>query len=239
MIRIAVCDDAERSVQTAIKMIYEWSCDHEITVNGFTDGVSLIEAHSRNPFDIIFLDMVMPIMNGIDTALQIRKSDHSVRIVALTSSPEFAVDCFDIKASGYILKPIDKARFEASLNELSTDILESTKSITVKSLHAVHRIELRSIEFVEAQGKQVIFSLAGASTVTSTDPLYFFEDLLLPCDGFFKCHRSYIVNIARIAKYTSKEITMRSGSRIPISRSFHKEFEAAYFELTFGLAGDN
>ena len=182
--------------------------------------------------------MVMPIINGIDTAMKIRKNDRSVHIVALTSSPEFAVDCFGFKASGYLLKPIDKAKFEAILNELTVQILDEAKSITVKGIHSVQRIELRSIEYVEAQGKQVIFSLAGARTVISTEPLYSFENALLSANGFFKCHRSYIVNITRIATYTTKEITMRSGSRIPISRNFHKEFETAYFELTFGMAGD-
>ena len=239
MVRIAVCDDMEKSVESTVKMIKEWRGEREVTVVGFTDGVSLAEAHARSPFDIIFLDMVMPIINGIETALQIRKTDSTVRIVALTSSPEFAVDCFDIKASGYLLKPIDRTRFEAVLNELSEKVLDDAKSITVKCQHSAVRIELRSIEFVEAQGKQVIISLAGARTVVSTEPLYFFENTLLSSDGFFKCHRSYIVNVARIAAYTPKEITMRSGSRIPISRNFHKDFEAAYFELTFGLAGDN
>ena len=76
------------------------------------------------------------------------------------------------------------------------------------------------------------------SHILSSDPLYAYEDMLTARDGFYKCHRSYIVNVFRISKYTSKEITMRSGCRIPISRNVHKEFESTYFEITFGKAGD-
>ena len=69
--------------------------------------------------------------------------------------------------------------------------------------------------------------------IESNQPLYFFQSKLLLADGFFKCHRSYIVNLYRIATYTQKEIQMQSGARIPISRSCHGEFEAAYFDLLF------
>jgi len=74
--------------------------------------------------------------------------------------------------------------------------------------------------------------------ITAIDPLYTYEDKLLLKDGFYKCNRSYIVNIYKIDTYTPKEIIMRSGYRIPISRSYHKKFESVYFELLFGQAGD-
>ena len=115
--------------------------------------------------------------------------------------------------------------------------MEHAKYITVKSVTAMHRIALRNIEHLEAQGKKVLFVLYDGTTVESTNPFYFYENQLLREDGFVKCHRSYIVNVYKITTYTQKEIRMQSGCRIPISRSYHKEFENAYFELLFGKEG--
>lgn len=210
----------------------------DVSIELFGEGDSLVDAHVKNPFDIILLDIVMPLMNGIDTAAQIRKNDKSVKLVFLTSSPEFAIESYSVHANGYLLKPIDKERLYACLDELYTSISECTKYILIKDVTSVHRIELRSIEYIEAQGKHVVFTLSNGEQIKSSEPFYAYNDKLTVSDGFFKCHRSYIVNIFRISKYTPKEITMRSGYRIPISRTVHKDFEAAYFELTFGKVGD-
>ena len=239
MLRIAICDDMPEFLKEANSLVTAWKKDHDIAViELFSDGDSLIEAHIQNPFHIILLDIVMPLINGIDTAAQIRKNDKSVKLVFLTSSPEFAVESYSVHANGYLLKPIEKSKLYACLNELYTSINDNSKYILIKNTPTVHRIDLNSIEYAEAQGKHVIFFLSDNSQIKSSEPFYIYDNMLTANDGFFKCHRSYIVNIYRISKYTPKEITMRSGCRIPISRNSHKAFETAYFELTFGKAGE-
>jgi len=183
------------------------------------------------------LDVVMPLLNGIEVASEIRKFDKSVKIVFLTSSSEYAVESYTVNANNYLLKPIDKNKLYSCLNVLYAEIVEHEKYITVKSVTAMHRIALRNIEHLEAQGKKVLFVLCDGTTVESTNPFYYYENELLREDGFIKCHRSYIVNVYRIITYTQKEIRMQSGCRIPISRNFHKEFEHAYFELLFRKEG--
>ena len=80
--------------------------------------------------------------------------------------------------------------------------------------------------------------LSGGKTILSSEPLYSYEKKLTLEDGFFKCSRSFIVNIHRIDTFTAKEIRTRSGARIPISRSCHREFENAYFSVLFGKERD-
>ena len=74
--------------------------------------------------------------------------------------------------------------------------------------------------------------------ILSGEPLYIYEEKLTLEDGFFKCSRSFIVNINRIDTFTSKEIYTHSGARISISRNLHREFENAYFAVLFGKDGD-
>jgi DNA-binding LytR/AlgR family response regulator len=226
-------------LQNAVQVVEKWPGKPAgFSVHTFSDADGLITAHNQSPFDIIFLDVVMPLLGGIEAAGEIRQYDPSVKIVFLTSSPEFAVDSYTVKASNYLLKPLDDQKLYACLDELTAQIHQSAKRILIRDRHAVHRVALQDIAFIESDNKYIHFSLTDGRTLTSSEPLYLYENKLLLADGFFKCSRSYIVNIHRIDSFTAKEIRMQSGYRIPISRSFQKEFESAYFATLFGKAGD-
>ena len=239
MLRIAICDDTPGFLQHIRTALDQWpQRPGDLCVESFGDADSLLAAHNGNPFHIILMDVVMPLLNGIDAAREIRQYDKTVKIVFLTSSPDFAVDSYTVKASNYLLKPVDPTRLYDCLNELIRDIQVLPKTIVVRSAKALHQVDISSIEYLEAQNKHVLFALADGTTITSIEPLYSYQDLLLLSDGFFKCSRSYIVNIFRIDTYTSKEVRMRSGCRISVSRSCVKEFESAYFEVLFGRTGE-
>ena len=239
MIRVAICDDSLPFLrQTKFMLDHYEGFKNRIDTELFEDGDTLLTAHLKRPFDIILLDIVMPLLNGIDAARELREKDQNVKIVFLTSSAEFAVESYTVKASNYLLKPLDPEKFFACLDELLSEIQSASRYITVKGIDAAHRIPLSDIEYVESQGKHIIFSLIGSRTVESLEPLYRFESTLDLRDGFFKCHRSYIVNIHNIDSYSHSEIVMRSGFRVPISRSCQKDFESVYFRVVFGEAGD-
>lgn len=238
MLRIAICDDSPDSLVQTRESLEVWPDKPDgLFCEYFTHGDALIRAHTKNPFDVILLDIVMPMINGIESANEIRVLDKKVKIVFLTSSTEFAVESYSVKASNYLLKPVVPAALYRCLDELAAEINQNTQSILVKGTTAVHRIELNSIEYIEAQNKHVIFALSTGDAIEAVNPMYTYENSLLLDDGFFKCHRSYIVNIHHISSYTQKEIRMRSGCLIPISRNCHKEFESAFFSVIFGKAG--
>lgn len=239
MLRIAICDDEPAFLSQIHACISAWS-DSAVSpvIDTFDNGDSLLRAHTESPYDILFLDVVMPLFNGIEVAKELRQHDISAKIVFLTSSPEYAVDSYTVKASNYLLKPLDPSKLYQCLDELSNELKKHQKHILIKYTNAVHKIPLEDIEYVEAQNKHTLFTLRDRQTIDSTDPLYLHEDKLTLEDGFFKCHRSYLVNINYIDTYTTKEIRMRSGYRIPVSRNCQSEFEAAYFAYTFRKAGE-
>ena len=240
MIRIGICDDSSAFLHQTKFMIDHWdNRPQDIITELFEDGDALILAHSQKPFDIILLDVVMPLLNGIEAANELREKDKNVKIVFLTSSPEFAVASYTVKASNYLLKPVEPAKLFACLNELIIEIKSVSKCLTIKGLDAAHRIPLSNIEYVESQSKHIIFYTSDNKTIESTDPLYAYENTLLLKDGFFKCHRSYIVNIHHIDSFSPSEVVMHSGCRIPISRSHQKNFEDIYFRVVFEKAGDS
>lgn len=239
MLRIAICDDVPEFLEQAKRHILLWNNGQDtLHIDLFTDADALICRQNAAPYDIIFLDVVMPLLGGIQAAEEIRQQDKTVKIVFLTSSSEFAVDSYRVKASNYLLKPLDKQMLFRCLDELAEEIRQNSKHILIRSRNTARRVALNQIEYVEANNKSVLLVLSNGQTLEVSEPLYALEHHLLLSDGFYKCNRSYIVNIHQIDTYTNKEIKMRSGYRIPISRSCYKDFETVYFTTLFGKVGD-
>ena len=235
MLRIAICDDMPEFLRQTRRTIEHWDDRPDnLYIETFEDADSLLTSHHNKPFDIILLDIIMPLLNGLDAAKEIRQTDSNVKIVFLTHSSEYAVDSYTVKARNYLLKPINTNALFECLSELCEEIAQQAKFLTIRSTTAVHRIMLQDIEVIEAHQKHTLLSLSNGSVIEAVEPLYYFEEKLLPDIEFYKCHRSYIVNLYRIKTYTQNELLMRCGYRIPISRSAHKNFEAAYFSLLFG-----
>ena len=232
MLRIAICDDDQAFLSLTVSVIGQWKNKPlDLILETFDNEDSLVLSHNETPFDIVFLDMLMPQINGLETARKIRELDKTVKIVFLTSSAEYAVDSYTVKADNYLLKPFDPDRLFQCLDELTAELNLSGNSILVKGLRTLHKIELPNIEYIEAQNKRVLFYLCDGRTQEAIEPLYTYEEKFKDLNQFFKCHRSYIINIHHIESYSSKEIKMRSGCRIPISRNCTREFEEAYFSI--------
>lgn len=236
MIRLAVCDDEAQSLESAKHMVARWSADRGIPVQilCFNDGDALIEDIRSHRTDIILLDIMMPLLHGMDAAREIRDIDQTVKIIFLTASPEFALESYSVKASGYIVKPIPYDQLSQALDDAANDLREEPKSIVLKTAGGYHKIYYRDIEYIEAQNKRVAFSLRSGQSLMVPEPLYSFEDRLSVQDGFFKCHRSYIVSLSSVRSLSAGEIILESGRRIPIARGAGKAFQDAYFSYMFG-----
>lgn len=240
MIRIGICDDSIEQITQIQTMIQYWSNKPaNLVIEYFLNGDSLIETHKNHPFQIILLDIIMPMLDGLDTARELRRFDKNVKIIFLTSSSEYGVDSYEVKATNYLLKPVNPNKLYECLEEIMSELRHKSKSIQLRTSNSIIQVNLDSIEYIEAQNKLMKIVLSDKSMIASLDPLYTFENKLSLEEGFYKCHRSYIVNIYQIDTYTNKEIQMRSGCRIPISRSFHKNFEKAYFSVIFNKAGED
>lgn len=235
MIRIAVCDDSMEFLQQIACMVEQWSEQSEMPVElyRFTNGDELLTKNAVIHMDIIFLDIIMPLQNGIDTAKELRQSDDAVKIIFLTSSPEFALDSYEVKACGYLLKPVAYEKVKETLNECSHAFETEPKHIVLKTAFGYQKLYFCEIEYVEAQNKKVVFYLRTGEAVEALTSLHLLEDKLTESDGFFKCHRSYLVFLPNVDHFSMTEIMTKSGRRIPIARGYGKVFKDAYFAYTF------
>lgn len=235
MLRIAICDDMPIFLQEIQTQLNNWK-DRPcvLHIDTYTAADALLKAHQLAPYDIILMDIVMPLLNGIEAARELRQTDSSVPIVFLTNSTDFAVDAFAVRANHYLLKPVDASMLYQCLNDLYHNIHKKDEYIIFRNHAAtVHRILVQDIESVEAHLKQMQIILTDGRSLWSTDPLYYFEEKLLKKNYFIKCHRSYLVNLYHIQTLTKNQLTMRAGHQIPVSRNAQKKVEEAYFSLLF------
>ena len=239
MITIAVCDDNPQYRQEAVALLEQWGNEREtaIKVTCFDDGDALLNSLGHQPYDLIFLDIIMPMLSGIDTCAEIRKENRQTKIIFLSVSPEFGVDAFRVKANGYLLKPLTSATLFEVMDEYLTEKKESSGFLIARSMSIVRKVPLYTITHLEAQNKQILIYTTDSNILTVTTPLHqLMPQLNDPC--FFQCHRSYIVNMSYIRSLSKNELTMSDGRIVPISRNCSKELHNAYFEFLFGKAGD-
>ena len=239
-VRIAICDDDKDCIHEAKASIEKWLDFSGIAsqILTFDNGDDLISENKCEPIDIIFLDIVMPLLNGIDTAKEIRDFDERTKIIFLTSTPEFAVASYNVEASDYLLKPVDYEHISRVLFKVTQELQKVKSSIVIHTTNGFKKVYLNEIEYIEAAHKRTNIFLVSGIVIKSIDPLYYFEQLLSNTTGFFKCHRSYIVNISNIDSLALNEVNTKTGRRVPVARKmqkyFKKEFIAFYFQSEKG-----
>lgn len=235
MMRIAVCDDSPEFLQRAVNMVERWSEESGIPaeIYRFDNGDALLAKNAVTHMDIIFLDIIMPLQSGIDTAKELRQSDNAVKIIFLTSSPESALDSYEVKALGYLLKPVTYKKVKETLDECRHAFEAEPKNIVLKTAFGYQKLYLHDIEYAEAQNKRVVFYLRTGKTVEAVESLHSLEDRTTESDGFFKCHRSYLVYLPNVDHFSMTEIITKSGRSIPIARGYGKAFKEAYFAFVF------
>ena len=235
MIRIALCDDDTSCLKNLKEMLEIWSeaSSTPLTTTGFSNADALMEELQKTEYDLLFLDIVMPLVSGMDAAVEIRQQNKSVPLIFLTSSPEFALQSYSVKAFDYCLKPLTYEKLSAVMKEYCAAHQKEPESILLKVSTGYQKIYLQEVEFLEAQNKRVIFTMRNGSAIEVVQPLHTFEMELPQSKGFFKCHRSYLVYLPNVHHFSTTEIITKSGHQIPIARGCGKLFQDAYFSFMF------
>lgn len=241
MLKIFICDDDPGCLTQVEHLIYTWTEKNgqSASVVTFNNGDHLLTHHRKEKADIILLDIMMPLLSGMETAREIRRYDSNTKIIFLTASDEYAVESYDVKASGYLLKPINPNKFFSVLSDCIHLPEEEPDHVIIKTLGGYQKIYLHHIEYMEAQSRKVIFYLKDGLTTEALGTFSSYTETLMQYPCFYKCHRSYMVNLTNIGHFNSAEIITQSGQRIPIARGFAKSFKEAYFAYMFRKERDD
>ena len=236
MTRIAICDDDPQELANLKALVdaYIDSKPSDIYCSAFQSGIDLLESTKMGQYDIVFLDVLMPQMTGMEAAREIRSFDKKVKIIFLTSSPEFAVESYSIRAYHYILKPVTAAVLFSLLDEIICGVeKQKEETLAVKYKSGISCLPFFQIEAVEVTGKTLYFYLSDGSTIEVAAALSEFGPQLLCRPEFIKTHRAFIVNMKCIKTFEGKEVTTRSGRRVLVAKSAYTTFREAYIRYLF------
>lgn len=234
--KIAICDDEEQFIDAICPLLEQWAEKNSIplTLYRFTNGDDLITAQQNEGMDLIILDIIMPLLSGMDTARELRNDNQTVPIIFLTSAREFAVDSYEVKAFHYLIKPVDEIKLFHTLDDFLRTITLPKTFFTAQTDKGFCKIVVDDVDYLEAQNKEVLVYLSNGRTLAIREQFSKCEEIFSLENGFFRCHRSYIVNLNNIEQFTKSEISTDQHSSIPISRNRYVAFKETYFNYMFG-----
>ena len=190
----------------------------------FTDAISAWGFLKKNQVDLVFLDIQMPDINGIQLAKSLDRKNPMV--IFTTAYSKYAVEGFNVEAVDYLLKPFDFRRFLEAVNKASeqkalkqtTSVVEDDQAIFVKSDYQNVRIAMRDIQYIEGFDDYIRIHV---DTGKSIYTLMSLKNMLekLPSTDFLRVHRSYIVPVKRIKRIHNQQVQL-GDKEIPIGKSY-------------------
>lgn len=237
MIKIAFCDDDMEVLHQMNELLdrYQVERNEDITYAAFQSPFELLtEIEKGIRPDILFLDVVMPGQNGMDVAKEIRQYDTNMKIIFLTSSPEFAVESYSVGAYFYQLKPIWEESFFRLMDAVLAECEKKKKnSLILRSKDGITRIDLQQLEYCEVLGRKLLFHLENGAVLESAGSLDDLAGQLMQYSNFFRPHRSFLVNMEYIQNISSRSIKMVNDAEIPIPHGKCSEVKNTYMEYAF------
>lgn len=235
--RIAACDDNVEFLQNLSEVLNEYREENfcNIEYKMYTNPLELVTQMEKGiHYDIILMDVCMPGMNGIQCAKDIRICDNFVKIVFLTSSTEYALESYSVKAHDYLLKPIQKDRLFSILSQLEKEADKMEKNIFVlKSKNGITKISLSKLEYCEVINRKIILHLVNGEECECGLRMNELEERLLMYGMFLKPHRSFLINMDYIQSLTLHSIIMASGIKIPVPREKYTQIKQSYMTYIF------
>lgn len=235
MLKIAICDDDVQELSRISDLLSQYKTEKNAVLkyDAFSVAIELLEAMRQQVYDILILDVLMPGIDGIKVAHEIRSFDSGVKIIFLTSSPEFAVESYAVNAHYYLLKPGIPDMLFSVLDRIFLEKSRAEETLSIMHPSGLMHLPIACVEFLEVYSKRLIFHLDDGSIKEIRGSLSDFEDQFLCRDNFFKVHRSYIVNMEYIQSINAKEITTYTGQTVPVSRLLHGKVKEAYMHFLF------
>ena len=225
MINIAICDDEKYILDKIKKLVFDFfhRKNVEITVSQFGSGEELLR-HNKN-IDILFLDIQMDGIDGMETARKMRSQNYKGYLIFITVLKEMVFQSFEVQAYDYLVKPIEEECFEKTMERLFSAMQNAKDaSLLVQKGYESNIIAFDDIVFCEIIDSDISLHLKTEEVIDYYDSI---ENLETKLDGrFFKCHRSYLINLSHLKSYKNGMAYMINDKQIPVSRLRSKEFSS-------------
>ena len=228
----AICDDIAADRETLLEMLRQYCAQRGIQaqISQFYSAGEFLRSFAPQKYHVIFLDIYMPGLSGIDAAKRIREQDAECMLVFTTTSEDHAMDSFSVYAAGYLLKPYGQARLEETLDWCVQNFSAQLQTYEFVSGRERKQIPLRDLVFVEIYGRDAVFHTVNQEYTVHRRLSEIDEELP---EDFIRCHRSYIVNMNYIVKVESSDFLLKNGQKVPISPGMSANVKQSFFDWAY------
>ena len=233
MFHIALCDDEAAQRQLTHELLDSYFSERGAVakIREFSDASGLLNAVLDETFDLYLLDIVMPEMDGINLGLSLRKFDENGVIIYLTTTADFALEGYSVRASAYLLKPVSREKLFFALDDALKIISNrSAQSVLVKTADGTVHLLLDDILYVEQLDRLPHYYLCDGSCVVGVTIRTSFQEAMRPLltdDRFYLCGASFVFNLHHIKSVTKSNACI--GSRqVPVPKRTAAELHTAW-----------
>ena len=232
-LRIAICDDLKEEQLQLAAFVREYCSGHglEVAIKLFSSGEELLDMFQSGMFHILFLDIYMSGISGVDAARKIRELDQTCAIIFATTSEDHGLVSYEVLASDYLVKPI-LAEDVASAMDWCVEQIQSTyRDLTVACDNGTVSLPLRDIHYIEIQGHTAMIHLDDRVLLTrrSLDELE--QEIGHP--DFLRCHRSFLVNMNNVRWLDKNNFRLHSGDTVPIGSTITAKVKDQFMSWFF------
>ncbi len=223
MLSIAVCDDEIQEccrIADRIREVLE-AMKISCTIRQYNSGRELLRA--QEDFDIIFLDIIMRDLDGIQTAQLVREKAYDRILIFLSSSRDYVFDAYDVEAFQYLLKPLDGYKLRKVLEAAVRKTQKQPREfILVSKGRQTRKLFLDDISYFEIRGRVI--------EVHGREGIYTYYEQIgvleknLQGKGFFRCHKSYLINLKHVDGYNRQEVILDQGERVAVAKRRYDQF---------------
>lgn len=223
MLHIAICDDQPNELEIINTYITEYLAAHtmEAEIKEFSHPDKLLATIETMCFQLYLLDIVMPMVSGIQLGKEIRRLDREAQIIYATTEPQFALQAYVASPINYLIKPIDKLQlFDTLTYAISKIDLSEEQTFTVKTAESLRVLKLSEILCSEYHNHTVIFTLTNGEELISRTIRESFTEYIMPIlkdAHFLQCHTSYLINMRRVERFAKDSFTLYGGKKVPIA----------------------
>lgn len=238
MLTLCICDDSPEDTTQIRALADRFVQEHPelgLRTEFFSSPFDLLEhLDEKGGFDLYLLDILMPHMKGIELARRIRERGEPAELIFLTISREYALDAFEVDASGYLVKPVGWEKFQralvASVHRLGG---AEVPSFLLRTKAGLRKILFRELVMVESFDHDRVCTLSDHSKAVTADTLSSLMERISFDHRFFSPHRAYIINLEHITALNGPSVTLSTGRCVPVSRPKLAALKKAYMDFLF------